>query len=118
MARKTGRAASAALCRSFQPELFRALADPTRIALVVRLATGGAPQTVTEVSSCCGVHLSGVSRHLAILRDAGVVQVEKEGREARYRLDCAGLSATLRELADAIDACKSACCSPRTTRSS
>ena len=98
--------------------MFRALGDPTRVSLVVRLATGGAPQTVTEVSSCCGVHLSGVSRHPAILRDAGVVQVEKEGREARYRLDSAALTAALRELADAIDACRSACCPPRTTRSS
>jgi ArsR family transcriptional regulator len=61
-----------------RPELFRALCDPNRLTLVARLATAPGPLTVTEASTCCGVHISGVSRHLAMLRDAGVLQATKE----------------------------------------
>ena len=93
-----------------RPELFRALGDPTRLTLVVRLATASAPQTVTELTDCCGVHLSGVSRHLAMLRDAGVVRADKRGREVRYRLDGDAVTGALRALADALDACREACC--------
>ncbi|MCZ6596718.1 MAG: metalloregulator ArsR/SmtB family transcription factor [Planctomycetota bacterium] len=102
------------LQRHMRPELFRALCDPTRLAVVGRLATASRPLTVTEVSGCCGVHLSGVSRHLALLREAGVVCAEKQGREVRYALDCAGLTQVLRGLADAIDDCRAACCAAPT----
>ena len=88
-----------------RPELFAALADPTRLILLCRMAVADGPRTVTELSSCCGVHLSGVSRHLAKLRDAGVIGAEKDGREVRYRLNREELSSTLRGLADALEAC-------------
>ena len=84
--------------------------DPTRLGVVARLAVAPAPLTVTEVSDCCGVHLSGVSRHLSILRQAGVVTAEKRGREVLYTLDCGALASTLRGLADALEACRTACC--------
>jgi DNA-binding transcriptional ArsR family regulator len=103
--------------RHLRPELFRALGDETRLTLLSRLTLAGEPLTVTEVSSCCGVHLSGVSRHLGILRAAGVVSAEKSGREVRYAVHCAELTKALRGLADAIDDCRAACCAP-TDRSS
>jgi DNA-binding transcriptional ArsR family regulator len=106
----TAEACREAMARHLRPALFRALCDPTRIALLGRLAVATRPLTVTEVSDCCGVHLSGVSRHLAQLRDAGVVTAEKAGREVRYRLDCDELTRALRGLADAIDECRSTCC--------
>jgi DNA-binding transcriptional ArsR family regulator len=93
----------------FDPEVFRALGDAVRLTLIGWLANAPRPQTVTEVSSCCGVHLSGVSRHLKTLRDAGIVRAEKEGREVRYTLDCGGLAANLRAIASALDECKAAC---------
>ena len=93
-----------------RPELFRALCDPNRLTLVARLASATGPLTVTEASTCCGVHLSGVSRHLAILRDAGVLQATKEGREVRYELDCGALASALRQLADALETCRAVCC--------
>ncbi len=105
-------ACAEALERHLRPELFRALCDSTRLAVLGRLATAARPLTVTEVSGCCGVHLSGVSRHLAILREAGVVQAEKQGREVRYALDCALLAGALRGLADALEQCRAACCEP------
>ena len=96
--------------RYLDPAIFRALGDPTRLALLARLASTSGPLTVTELSSCCGVHLSGVSRHLKMLRDAALIQPERQGREVRYRLDCAALTATLRGMADALEQCQEECC--------
>ena len=92
------------------PALFRALCDPTRLTLLGRLALATGPTTVTEISGCCGVHLSGVSRHLALLKEAGIVTAERQGREVRYSLDCAAVTGALRGLADAIENCRASCC--------
>jgi DNA-binding transcriptional ArsR family regulator len=92
------------------PAVFKALADPVRLEVVARLACAARPLTVTEVGDCCGVHISGVSRHLSQLRRAGLVLAEKDGREMQYRLNAENLTRLLRGLADAIDA--SPCCSP------
>lgn len=95
--------------RYLDPAVFRALGDPTRLTLLARLASAGGPQTVTELSSCCGVHLSGVSRHLKMLHDAALIRSQRRGREVRYRLDCAALTATLRGMADALELCQASC---------
>ena len=98
------------LAAHFNPEMFRALGDETRLALIARLAASTDPLTVTEAAQCCGVHLSGVSRHLTALRNAGVVKARKEGREVRYTIDCGALASALRELADAFETCQTQCC--------
>jgi len=90
---------------SLDPELFAALADRNRLILLCRLAVANGPRTVTELADCCGVHISGVSRHLAKLKSAGIVSAEKNGREVRYWLEQKALSTTLRGLAEALDAC-------------
>lgn len=107
-------ACSTALAAHLRPELFQALCDPTRLALLARLATAPEAVTVTEAAGCCGVHLSGTSRHLAILKSAGVVRAERQGREVRYELDCDTLVGALRGLADAIEDCRASCCAPDT----
>lgn len=86
------------------PAVFRALGDPNRVALIARLSRNARPTTVTEAADCCPVDLSVVSRHLAVLRQAGVVRAEKQGREVRYTMS-RNLAATLRALADALDTC-------------
>ncbi|NNL68138.1 MAG: helix-turn-helix transcriptional regulator, partial [Myxococcales bacterium] len=63
------------------------------------------PLTVTEASACCGIHFSGVSRHLTQLRRAGVVRAEKQGREVHYELEAGALVSTLRGVAGAIEQC-------------
>jgi DNA-binding transcriptional ArsR family regulator len=68
--------------------------------------------TVGEIAACCPIDLSVVSRHLAALRDAGVISAEKRGREVYYRVEAASLAARLRALADAIDACPCADSTP------
>ena len=93
-----------------RPEVFKALADETRLAVLVRIAVAGRAMTVSEIKDCCGIHLSGVSRHLRQLRSAGLVDAEKEGREVRYRLHADEGIALLRGLADSLESCKTKCC--------
>jgi DNA-binding transcriptional ArsR family regulator len=81
------------------------LADPTRVSLLAQLALASRPLPVGELAECCSPHLSVISRHLATLRDAGIVESQRVGKEVHYRLDCAALAATLRQLADALDTC-------------
>ena len=59
------------------PELFRALGDPTRLLLLACLAKCGRACSVTEIAECCSVDLSVVSRHLALLERAKVLFGEK-----------------------------------------
>ena len=90
---------------ALDPVLFKALSDPNRVTLVARIGALGRPATVTEAAGCCPIDLSVVSRHLAVLRDAGILNAEKQGREVHYSLPHGELSRTLREIADRIDAC-------------
>ena len=89
----------------FAPGFFKALGDPSRIALMARLATCCKEQTVSELSSCCPTDLSVVSRHLGTLRDAGIIESEKRGREVFYRLRYDELAKSLRAMAEAIEEC-------------
>jgi DNA-binding transcriptional ArsR family regulator len=87
------------------PQLFKALGDPTRVLLVSCLAKCGRPCSVGEIAQCCDVDLSVVSRHLALLARAGVLESQREGRIVRYQVRLADLAAQLRALADAIEGC-------------
>ena len=64
--------------------LFRSLGDPTRLAIVRRLATG--PARVTDLVDAVGLAQSTVSKHLACLRDCGLVASEPVGRASLFRL--------------------------------
>lgn len=59
---------------------FAALADPTRRAILARLAQGQA--IMTELATPFAMSLPGVSKHLRVLRDAGLVV---QGRDAQWR---------------------------------
>lgn len=87
------------------PRLFKALGDPTRVGLLARLAEGCGSMTVQEAAQCCPIDMSVVSRHLSVLRDAGILAAVKTGREVRYSVRFPELSRMLREMADALDAC-------------
>lgn len=65
----------------FDPDLsrlFHALSDPTRRAMLERLARG--PAAVTELAGPTGLRLPTVMRHLAVLEEAGLIESVKEGR--------------------------------------
>jgi len=58
--------------------LFHALSDPTRRAILTRLAQGPAP--VTELAAPTGLRLPTIMRHLSVLQDAGLISTSKDGR--------------------------------------
>ncbi len=79
--------------------LFRGLADPARLSCVLALRDG--PRTVTEVVLATGLSQPNVSKHLACLRDCGLVQAERSGRFVSYCLCGTGVEELLRA-ADAL----------------
>ncbi|WP_036349651.1 winged helix-turn-helix domain-containing protein [Mycolicibacterium aromaticivorans] len=64
--------------------LFRSLGDPTRLAIVRRLAAG--PARVVELVQAVGLAQSTVSKHLACLRECGLVDSAPVGRASLFRL--------------------------------
>jgi len=73
---------------------FQALADPSRRAMVERLARG--PASVSELAAPFRMSLSAVVQHLRLLEDSGLVRTQKAGRVRTCRID----SATLRTAED------------------
>jgi DNA-binding transcriptional ArsR family regulator len=64
-------------------ELFTALGDPTRRTLFERLSREG-EQTVHVLTRDSGVSQPAVSKHLGVLKNAGLVLARREGRETHY----------------------------------
>jgi DNA-binding transcriptional ArsR family regulator len=64
-------------------ELFGALADPTRRALFERLSREG-EQTVRALTDRAGVSQPAVSKHLGVLKHAGLVRDRRDGRRTHY----------------------------------
>ena len=87
------------------PAFFKALGDPNRLAILVFLARCCEEKTVSEVSECCSVDLSVVSRHLAILREAGVLRARRHGKQLYHSVRFDHLARMLRDIADAIEGC-------------
>lgn len=71
-------------------DVFTALADPVRRQLLARLA--GAPTRVVDLAAELPVSRPAVSKHLRLLREAGLVTRESVGRETRYALRSDGLA--------------------------
>jgi DNA-binding transcriptional ArsR family regulator len=71
--------------------LFRTLADPTRRAIFERLARNG-EQTVHALTSHSGVSQPAVSKHLGVLKHAGLVRDRRAGRETHYSAQPKGLA--------------------------
>ncbi len=76
---------------------FAALADPTRRAILARLALGEA--TVTELAAPFDMSLPGISKHLKVLQRAGLIE---QGRHAQWR-PCRLQPQPLRSVADWVD---------------
>lgn len=78
--------ATAAVAAGMAPAvaLFRSLADETRLRIVARLGAGEA--RVVDLTGELGLAQSTVSKHLACLRDCGLVDYRTEGRQSFYAL--------------------------------
>ena len=94
-------------------QVFIALADPSRRAVLATLAASG-PATVTELAARLPITRQAVAKHLALLADAGLVTAQPgERRRVRYRLRSAPmrvaqqfLAALARDWDDRLDALK------------
>lgn len=65
-------------------KVMKALAHPSRLFMVDQLAEG--PRCVCELTEMVGADVSTVSRHLSVLRDAGIVDDDKRGSQVFYSL--------------------------------
>ena len=71
--------------------LFRSLADPTRRAIFERLCRDG-EQTVGGLTALSGVSQPAVSKHLGVLKQAGLVRDRHEGRQTHYTAQLSALA--------------------------
>lgn len=81
----------------------KALGEFNRLSLVYRLCECQAPQNAMCLCECCSVDASVVSRHLKTLAQAGILKLDKNGRERTYLLDRANVAKELRALAAKIE---------------
>ncbi|MGH9863483.1 MAG: ArsR/SmtB family transcription factor [Candidatus Acidiferrales bacterium] len=78
--------------------IFSALSDPTRRAILSRLASG--ERTVSELAEPFTVSLPAISKHLRVLERAGLVAQEKDGRRRRCQLSAKPLHGATKWLED------------------
>jgi DNA-binding transcriptional ArsR family regulator len=76
--------------------VFKALSDPTRREIIRHLRRG--PMTSGDIAGKFPVAWATISRHLAILKDAGIITAEKNGNSVRYELN----ATVLQELVEVI----------------
>lgn len=90
--------------------LFKALADPVRVAVVQALAPG--ERCVCELTSDLGLAQSRLSFHLRVLREAGLIEGREQGRWVYYRLCPGAISALQQWLDGLVDRCgqTASCC--------
>ncbi len=82
---------------SFEPrEVFRALGDPHRLEMLYLLSAG--PLSVGRIARHFQMTQPAVSHHLAVLRRAGCVTVEKRGQQVYYALNSCCLEDCCRDL--------------------
>jgi DNA-binding transcriptional ArsR family regulator len=80
-------------------QVFTALADPTRRAILAALASGG-PATATDLAAHLPITRQAIAKHLALLAEVGLVTAEPgERRRVRYRLRSAPMQAAQQFLA-------------------
>lgn len=77
--------------------LFAALGDPTRLALVDRLAEGG-QLSITQLTAGTTVSRQAVTKHLQVLAEVGLAHDHRRGRERIWQLDIDRLDAARRYL--------------------
>ena len=91
-------------------EVVKAMAHPTRLYLVEQLAAG--ERCVCDLTDGVGSDISTVSRHLGILRNAGLLDSERRGKQIYYRLraPCVlGLFDCIENVLNASDEAAAAC---------
>lgn len=65
-------------------DVLKAMAHPSRLLIIDELSTG--EKCVCELTEVVGADMSTVSKHLSLMKKAGIVQDEKRGKKVFYRL--------------------------------
>jgi len=79
-------------------DIYKALADPTRRAIIASLSNG--PASVSELAKPFSMTLAAIVQHLSVLEQGGLVITKKEGRVRTCRLDAQGLRTAENWIAD------------------
>ncbi|MDR3699588.1 MAG: metalloregulator ArsR/SmtB family transcription factor [Candidatus Sulfopaludibacter sp.] len=79
-------------------QVFHALGDPTRRAIVQKVSEG--PISVSRLAEPLSITLAAVVQHLQVLEESGLIRTEKLGRVRTCRIEPAGLSAAERWIRD------------------
>ncbi|WP_332698042.1 ArsR/SmtB family transcription factor [Bosea sp. (in: a-proteobacteria)] len=80
-----------------EQDVFKALSDPTRRAIFEKLAAGGMNASALRMGMA--ISQPAMSQHLSVLRHAGLVREERQGRFVNYEVDPEGLTVILQWLA-------------------
>ena len=80
--------------------VFRALADPTRREILRMLRSGA--RTSGEIAARFDSSWPTISRHLAVLREAGLIVAERNGQEIHYELDTSVFQDIVRHLMELV----------------
>ncbi|MES2073661.1 MAG: metalloregulator ArsR/SmtB family transcription factor [Pseudomonadota bacterium] len=94
---RAGGSAAAAASNDSLAHVFAALGDPTRLKLVVVLCAGGA-FSIAHLTQTTEISRQGVTKHLNVLAEAGVVRDLKIGRERLWQLEPAKIDEAKRTL--------------------
>jgi len=97
--KRAGRRIGSSVVRSNQglADVFAALGDPTRLKLVAVLCAGSA-FSIAQLTANTDMSRQGVTKHLQVLSDAGVVRDVKSGRERLWQLEPAQIEEARRTL--------------------
>lgn len=82
-----------------EAEIYKALGDPIRLQIVMRLA-GGSRATIGELSKNLGITRQGARKQLQVLVSANVVHLVPQGRETQVVLDASTLHTARRFIAE------------------
>ncbi len=82
-------------------QILKALGHPTRLFIIEEIAQK--PACVCELKERIGADTSTVSKHLSILRQAGLVDIEKKGTMVYYSLSCACVQSCIQSLTPLIE---------------
>jgi DNA-binding transcriptional ArsR family regulator len=80
-----GRSSGAARRRAYAP-VFAALGDETRLSLVARLCRGE-PRSISALTEGSRLTRQAITKHLQVLKNAGIVRCVRAGRESLFELD-------------------------------
>lgn len=93
--------------------IFRALSEPSRLAVLQRVLQIGRAD-IAEIASALPQERSVVSRHLQALHDAGILRAERVSRQVFYQVDGPAVVARLEQILQQVKAIAPYCCSTNT----